>query len=1170
MMESGIAVGEYVNPRCRHWEVTVSALTLLTIVLGVAPLMSAFISRENNIHVTTEFVIVPATFLPFEAQARNLTTMFSYVAYSHMYLNGSLPEFTQPDYAVLPFVPASSLGRIGGNWTANTTRYEAYLDCEAAGVNKPGRFWKTNMTGTNWVSQSRNCSIDGTKVWMNPTQYAPWFTSMLDVDKLDEAWEGDGVNCTEKHALVGLWRRIQSPRIPSEFIVTTQNQSVVFCYPVHLQQEVEVTVDAGSRQIVALNELGPKTAFEGLNITNFESLMLGNGLTSNATDSFFTWHLPSHLSQMKQLPQFHELMDQYIDEIADADRPASNETEPVNVYMSPKTMTGFGLTRERRMEALLDHSKLGEMFSSAYRYLFAMAVGAELTRPGSEASTAKGLQNFETAGYVVDKTWARILQAALSAVLCLNIAFVAFLWRRRCDLAGEPGSLAAIMAAADSSVLQDFHDAEYLDEAGLSASLRQKGNRYHLQDFKVATISTEKDDGTSPRGIGTGAYEMVPMGLDENRGNPHIKLNRSQITLTKPWGLTLIPGFLACVAVLSGIILLWVLYARNNTRTGFREPANQFVYDLYTSYIPTMAALFFEGFLVLLASHVTVMYPFRRLKRGQTTAATLNINYDQTSPHLQFASGVRTQNFLLAALSVSILLANVLAVSLGGLFFKEARAFLEAGNATLKASVDSLHSYVPRALVEGAGDDSAEAFYIAAGQDLGFRQPTWVTDHFYYVPFSVQSTAANRTNYTAETWGVGITTTCEKVPESEVAIWTALLPRVNVSERLDIFEVPTFRGSPNDSLVTDDTVTKWGGYDEPKDPLRELPWKWELNNNFSEPATTYWGYAPAPYMQQDLGGPWDFYGGWFKYDFERRNVTVNRPMIRLPPNRDPYVSDAPYQDKTVEGVTNYISSYSLVRCDYEPRVVKSVVTVDPSGNILKTSDIDIPAVIEGAKNTTGMQIILSSFQEMVSRVTGTSTKKMNRSKNTAITDPRPNDWLSYLIDQFATTPNFDLYKDADEAARAIETIYPRLFVSFLRVNEDEIFGSGMNGPSVASTYIRWEEDRVIMAPEAFWVSVVLLAFFLPTIGWTYRSLFMSFLNHSPETLAGIYAAIYNSPALEDTQGTEVLRSRERKVRMEAKGNRYGYGWLLGSDGGSRFGIGIEPMLACKEPGGSDE
>ena len=156
-------------------------------------------------------------------------------------------------------------------------------------------------------------------------------------------------------------------------------------------------------------------------------------------------------------------------------------------------------------------------------------------------------------------------------------------------------------------------------------------------------------------------------------------------------------------------------------------------------------------------------------------------------------------------------------------------------------------------------------------------------------------------------------------------------------------------------------------------------------------------------------------------------------------------------------------------------------------------------------------------------------------------------------------------------------MYKRVFATYLQLRSADFFprlkpavaaaaaaaaggGNDAQTAPVPSTFLA-TEVRILMRPFSFYLSISLLALFVPVVGATYIMFYDSFLPHSPAALAGIYAAVYASRrVLADVAGTELMSDKERHRRLKELGARYGYGWFETAGGERHLGIEKEPLM----------
>ena len=1189
----------------RHWVVLCSSLILVIIFYGVTPIMSALVSKKI-VTRTLAFPVERAGIYTPEAQAAALTTTFSYIAFSNFYLNGSLPPFTTKDFAVLPFAPmknrsASATAGAGQDevWCGNTTLYEARLDCRL------GSYRRERGTLELLTFPERNCRL--MFKFGSGGEYSPYYSSVvsnISVSGVDFNYaETDCAGPGNVDMLVALFVRNAYPDArDSDDQPLLRNSTAIHCRPVHEQQQVEVVVNAHDLSIKNWTRKGDKRAFTGLNLRHWMPLV--SGYRDTPTPFAFNlpetgpvisrWDMPDHISQLIRKPQFQTLIDLYpVPNIQTLPGIGftGNRTQPINVYFQQRSsLTPFGLANVQDLEALFDADgrALMAVYNDAYRYLFAMAMVPGYTGYASERAGTLGelvpatnlanqtsvLREFKQDGYVVDELWTRALQGTLCTVLVLAVALACLVWNRGCELVREPGTIADAIASldADGSVAEEFQDSEFLRPSQLEQVLCARGHRYSLRGQKL-----------SARRLADATYHR------HHDAEPAV--NRDQISLSKSWELSLVLGGVAVVLLVCWMILLIVLFIRAREGNGFAVPAGAFVYDLYAAYVPTVAATFFESFLVLLTSQFTLIFPFKHLKRGNASAKiSIDVNYDRRPPHLQVANALRLRNPLLAVLSGSILLANAFAVALGGLFFKSTVGFEEPiSGIGLVGSLEALEAYNATAgsLIRGEYDIPYDSFYVATGEAIGFQRRPWTTDELFYIPFSVPADQRGHSdaNYTVETFGLGMAVKCEEIPSTAILTWNAIDPEYNKTDfagKHRWFSFTTLRGA---SAVEEPLVARRTADGTISGPLGEDPRKDHIGWFFTPELTDgtekyrYFEQAPVPYPVS-LGGKtdWEFFASWHRYAYDPdRSVTINRAFFpqNVTQGYDFLDSDVQYLNRTVSGPAMYIDSRVGIRCNTVPRLVRSTVVANLAGDILSHRDMELQLVAQAiaAANRTNMGItaIVNTFTRnvvlRVARLQGAMQVLTIGPSRSYVAEPT--NWLTQLVYSEGRKRNatFDLYTSSPaQSARVLESVYQRTFAIYLQLNADEIFSQAPSSSSSSSAQsaaaaglqgtIIHGRERVLMHPVAFYVAIAMLLVFIPAVAWTYISLYNGFLAHQPTTLAGIYAAVY---------ATDVSPATSAAAKRVA-GVRYGYGWFVGRDGRRHVGVGTEPLMGG--PGGS--
>lgn len=125
-----------------HWTVVIAALTSILVFCAITPLSGAVFEIRETTHTVNATVTHMVNVLSLADQSEALNAGFMINAYSTLWLNQALPNFTTVQAAFLPFDvhQGTKTPFFRSNWTAQTTMYSSSLDCQAAtlGVNSHG------------------------------------------------------------------------------------------------------------------------------------------------------------------------------------------------------------------------------------------------------------------------------------------------------------------------------------------------------------------------------------------------------------------------------------------------------------------------------------------------------------------------------------------------------------------------------------------------------------------------------------------------------------------------------------------------------------------------------------------------------------------------------------------------------------------------------------------------------------------------------------------------------------------------------------------------------------------------------------------------------------------------------------------------------------------------
>lgn len=185
-----------------------------------------------------------------------------------------------------------------------------------------------------------------------------------------------------------------------------------------------------------------------------------------------------------------------------------------------------------------------------------------------------------------------------------------------------------------------------------------------------------------------------------------------------------------------------------------------------------------EPLLVSVGSCHCMLWPYEILRRGRASSSkSFIVDYDKYPPHLQLLRFLRVGRLTLAALTIAILLANVLSVALGGLFSPMSSKFI------VLTDVETFG--IP--VVQGNFSNVAlEMYYALASRFSGMNPaPTWTTPNYYVVPFypldyplDGNATLDRKAllEYQGPTIGIGVDIKCRILPADKVSFNCTLTP----------------------------------------------------------------------------------------------------------------------------------------------------------------------------------------------------------------------------------------------------------------------------------------------------------------------------------------------------------------------------------------------------------
>lgn len=713
----------YKSFKKRHWAVCCSSLVMTITGFFLTPSMSGIFDLVTTYKYQETTEVQRANLRSAQDLNKALSTEPSYLARNIVFLGGALPEFTTKEYAILPFQNPKEV-EVGDRWTGETILYEADLGCRDAkmfetryGYNITNeedcsyhfvlpRADLLEILSTIGLSEHQgNESLSG----FPATRQCPYNLFMgypnntrdrsLDLFSLSSPL----ASCSDSRKLLitreGYWMPSLSSFGP--------NVKPAFCKPTYWSQPVNATIEmtkSGVVNIVKVDRQDQRTPFKEFNITSFEELVV----TGRASPPTKFGDFPLYSPEV----------------------PSRDESPKLN---------------PRSLESL-------EMdFETAFKLLFALTVHAGFVDHSQNSTTIiNGTRLYDTQAYIANELWCRLSQGGFGVLSFLTLILLTITWNRKCNLDGEPNSLAALMQTLSQSAAlrKKMESSEFRHPIDQSEYLIESKSTYRLRllDNQGPYIQVTDVKGRAVE-------------LEDLYSGPAQKSSLAPVEMV--WGPI---GFLYTFYFTILLSLLLFVFISDKMKGGLRfsEPESSFRYKLIFSHLPTIFGTSTEPLWVLIGTYACMVAPYEILRRGRAPSSkTLTIDYDKTPPHFQTFQALKARNFGLAALTIATILANFLAVAFGGLFSPR----------PVGTVVPAVHRPY---FINISGDviiDENRYTLLATNVSGNDSFHSWIAPDFFVIPFNWQEWESSTLSIESrEALAFGTNVSCELLPENKVSI----------------------------------------------------------------------------------------------------------------------------------------------------------------------------------------------------------------------------------------------------------------------------------------------------------------------------------------------------------------------------------------------------------------
>lgn len=877
--------------------------------------------------------------------------------------------------------------------------------------------------------------------------------------------------------------------------------TTMYCRSAYSAQKVRATIELPTRMVIDVQELA---SAEGLspdlfNSSAFEADM-SEGRDRTRTE-FPSLEWPDQTSYLTESGLFLGFL---------------SRMAPFAIGSTKLPMTDY-----------LKPDKLESSYRGAYQLLFARQMVDVMLPQMDETTATNGTITLGTQAIIVVPTFAYIVEGLLGAA-CIFAAAILFLSRQRpTKLKADPASIKALMSlvADDEELLRITSRLDTSTTEELGCALRKHTfelGRAHGGENGDRIIISPKKEGD----LGHTLDE------DYNSLKTQKAYSDSETYLPgiQPMELSLKIGAAFVLSLLTVFIVLGYLYIQTQKTNGLALPSsNRFIRQLLENYIPTGVATLIEPFWLLLNRNICYLQPFETMRqRSEISRRSIDLDYVSLPPQLVVIKALLGRHILLAVVCLMTLLANVLSVSMSGLFFEATvehplpTTFLQNTTISFKPLLGNAS-----ALTTYAGD-LAGPFYVATSNETASTPlPPWTDAKYFYQPFNASTNiAGSETSLRSKTGIVGATLVCE--PLSSDSFFNVTGTAFDESGVANILSHSDLRVQ----LVKDGNSVAC------------VPRNQILNGLYVDPQTLSskargncaFEFA---YGLQSVNG-----SSSQDDDFCREHLATGWVRGRLidgvkTPGTEKF-------DTTPSDLVSFSSAIMVCRSSIETGSAN--VKVSKDGHVIFSDNVES----QSASNT--------MFASNAADIIGHAHESILRTSREWHNDTNPSDFGNYLI---MLSTNSSALLDPNAEMPSFETVtaaftntYSKLFAIWLQQNRAQLFESERIPRLVEGTLLE-PQIRIFMSKTMFILSECILALYVLSAVMLYVQRPWKVLCRLPTTLASVTAYFAASRAVHDMKRTQRLSGEERLERSTVK---YGFGSFIGLDQCAHVGIEKQPFV----------
>ncbi|KAK6072906.1 hypothetical protein SCUP234_08965 [Seiridium cupressi] len=577
-------------------------------------------------------------------------------------------------------------------------------------------------------------------------------------------------------------------------------------------------------------------------------------------------------------------------------------------------------------------------------------------------------------------------------------------------------------------------------------------------------------------------------------------------------------GSMVILLMLAGAAMLVYFKYKEIMLGGLPRPSNNFeVLQLLGNYIPTVFVTFLEPFWVLLNRILCLVQPFRRLQKGNATAQhMIDADYTSLMPQFNVWRALRSSHYSLTIICVVVMLANVLAVGLGGIF-NEVPVDVEYGT-----------QYQQRRFLNMSRDTVADrkgqpVFYTDHEQlalsnlSTHTTRPSWTTPEAYFLPFAHSPGSSSPADVLkANTTGVSLEPRCSVVTTDDASETYVHVVVNTTHQQLSLNSV-----ADDGSRIQCGVTTAWLYNTTVSDHFEDTVMyvNQPMGQSSLELVT---GLSSIGSSQAETAEAASFCSKRIVFGWLRVNATATGE-IRNPPTAE------------------------FTQCELLLHVASYEVKVDSQGPIHgqeRVSDLRDAGSVFGANRT---QKLLANMLILA------TTDSENEWHNATIT----RDWVNTFMKLYLNTashinPQLPV-PDPEVMLPALEVVLRETVAVMFGLNPD-LFNSTIRATPINGFVVR-TETRIFMSNAALIVSLVILFINIAVAVLVYTKGLGVTLPRLPSTIGSILAYVAASRAVEEYTGPDAMTSNS-----SGDTRTYTFGGFIGSDGEPYVGIELDPYV----------